>query len=319
MNVPRLYWLRLAFQLRGSVIPSVLPKVLLCGGFGLLVSLLARNGLVMAWPILGNVIPSIVLGLLLVFRTNTAYERFWEGRKAWGTLVNTVRNLTRRLWVFVAEADLGDRTHKEEALRLIVAFAVAMKLHLRQEANTPELLHLIDRQRWQALDLCPSRPLKIAFWIEDYLQQQYQHQRVDLYQITTLNTLLDDMVDTLGACERILKTPMPLAYAIHLKQLLWIYCLLLPFQLVGEIGLWTGPIVALVGFTLFGIEEIGLEIENPFGRDHNDLPIDDICNTMIQNMEHLMTLVPSAYRNLGNGRPGAVDPVVHPMGIQPSI
>jgi ion channel-forming bestrophin family protein len=67
---------------------------------------------------------------------------------------------------------------------------------------------------------------------------------------------------------------------------------------VGEIGFWTGPIVGLVSFTLFGIEEIGIEIENPFGRDHNDLPLDDICNTMTRNMEYLVTLVPSAYEDL---------------------
>ncbi len=106
--------------------------------------------------------------------------------------------------------------------------------------------------------------------------------------------LLDKMVDSLGACERILKTPMPMAYAIHLKQLLLIYCLLLPLQMVGEIGYWTGPIVGLVSFTLFGIEEIGLEIENPFGLDDNDLPLDEICRTMGKNVQHLMQLKPSA-------------------------
>jgi ion channel-forming bestrophin family protein len=290
-------WFRVAFKVKGSVIPAVMPKVLLCGGFGVLISVLSARGFALAWPILGNVIPSIVLGLLLVFRTNTAYDRFWEGRKAWGALVNTVRNLTRRIWVFADETELSDRIHKQTILRLITAFAVAMKLHLRGEPVSQELLGLVDERYRTALAEAPHPCLKIAFWIEDYLQQQYQQQRVDLYQVTTMNALLDGMVDSLGACERILKTPMPMAYAIHLKQLLLIYCLLLPFQLVGEIGFWTGPIVGLVSFTLFGIEEIGIEIENPFGRDHNDLPLDDICNTMIRNMEHLITLVPSAYED----------------------
>jgi ion channel-forming bestrophin family protein len=292
-------WFRVAFKVKGSVIPAVMPKVLLCGGFGVLISVLSAQGLALAWPILGNVIPSIVLGLLLVFRTNTAYDRFWEGRKAWGALMNTVRNLTRRIWVFVDETKPSDRTHKQTALRLIVAFAVAMKLHLREESmNDRELLALVGDRYGTTLQQAPHPCLKIAFWIEDYLQQQYKEQRVDLYQVTTMNALLDGMVDSLGACERILKTPMPMAYAIHLKQLLLIYCLLLPFQLVGEIGFWTGPIVGLVSFTLFGIEEIGIEIENPFGRDHNDLPLDDICNTMTRNMEYLVTLVPSAYEDL---------------------
>jgi ion channel-forming bestrophin family protein len=297
MLIPKLSWFRTAFKLKGSVIPAVMSKVLLCSGFGVVISLLADWKWVEGWPTLGNVVPSIVLGLLLVFRTNTAYERFWEGRKAWGTLVNTIRNLTRRIWVFVEETNPSDRVHKAEAIRLIVGFAIAMKLHLRQEALGQELLDWIgDRQT--VIQEVPNPPLTIAFWLEDYLQQQYQQRRVDLYQITTMNTLLDTMVDTLGACERILKTPMPMAYAIHLKQLLLIYCLLLPLQMVGEIGYWTGPIVGLVSFTLFGIEEIGLEIENPFGRDDNDLPLDEICRTMGQNVEHLMLLQPTAYNSL---------------------
>ncbi|WP_404786734.1 bestrophin family protein [Altericista sp. CCNU0014] len=298
MGTPNLGWVKLTFQVKGSVIPAVFPKALFCGSIGAIVSMFYGWGWIEAWPILGNVVPSIVLGLLLVFRTNTAYDRFWEGRKAWGTLVNTIRNLTRRIWVFVDEEDKSDRAHKTEVLYLILAFAIATKLHLRQEPLNAEVLDLVGDFRRTALQTAPNAPLKIAFWIEDYLQQQYQLKRVDLYQVTTLNALLDKLVDSLGICERILKTPIPMAYAIHLKQLLLIYCLLLPLQLVGEISYWTGPIVALISFTLFGIEEIGIEIENPFGRDRNDLPLDAICNTMRQNIEHLVTLRPSAYHRL---------------------
>jgi ion channel-forming bestrophin family protein len=302
MGLLNLGWVKLTFRLQGSVIPAVMPKVLVCGGFGVIISFLYTQGWIQAWPILGNVVPSIVLGLLLVFRTNTAYDRFWEGRKAWGVLVNTVRNLTRRIWVFVEENEPSDRIHKQEVLHLILAFAIATKLHLRQESLNEEVLGLVGDRPPSALQDAPNAPLKIAFWIEDYLQQQYQLKRVDLYQITTMNALLDKLVDSLGTCERILKTPIPMAYAIHLKQLLLIYCLLLPLQLTGEIGYWTGPIVGLVSFTLFGIEEIGIEIENPFGRDHNDLPLDAICNTMGQNLEHLMTQTPSAYRDINPTR-----------------
>jgi ion channel-forming bestrophin family protein len=296
MSIANLGWLKHTFKLQGSIIPAVMPRTLFCGGFGVLISFLYAKGWIQAWPILGNVVPSIVLGLLLVFRTNTAYDRFWEGRKAWGMLVNTVRNLTRRIWVFVEESEPGDRHHKQEALYLILAFAIATKLHLRQEPLNEEVLALVGNSP-STLQEAPNAPLKIAFWVEDYLQQQYQLKRVDFYQVTTMNALLDKLVDSLGTCERILKTPIPMAYAIHLKQLLLIYCLLLPLQLTGEIGYWTGPIVALVSFTLFGIEEIGIEIENPFGRDHNDLPLDAITQTMRQNLEHLITQTPSAYRS----------------------
>jgi ion channel-forming bestrophin family protein len=96
------------------------------------------------------------------------------------------------------------------------------------------------------------------------------------------------MVDSLGGCERILKTPIPLAYAIHLKQLLLIYCFTLPFQFVNQLEWWTAAVVILVSFTLFGIEAIGLEIENPFGNDPNDLPLDAICANIASNIDALI-------------------------------
>jgi putative membrane protein len=105
-----------------------------------------------------------------------------------------------------------------------------------------------------------------------------------------MNDLLNSLVEALTGCERILRTPIPLAYAIHLKQLLLIYCLSLPFQLVDDLHWWTAAVVALISFTLLGIEAIGIEIENPFGHDPNDLPLDEICTTMLTHLEDLIPL-----------------------------
>lgn len=293
MRLEKFHWFKIAFQLKGSVIPAIFNRVMLCGLFGLFISILYYYKLPVYYPIFGTVIPSIVLGLLLVFRTNTANERFWEGRKCWGTLVNNIRNLARQIWVSVSEEQPEDREEKILALRLLVAFAVATKLHLRGEPVNSELTELMSHSRYFKLKAMNNPPLEVAFWIGDYLQQQYNRHCLSSYQLATMQDLLNSMVDTLGGCERILKTPMPLAYAIHLKQLLLIYCLLLPFQMVQSLGLWTGAIVALISFTLFGIEEIGIEIENPFGYDANDLPLDAICNTMKLNIEDLITLTPN--------------------------
>jgi ion channel-forming bestrophin family protein len=120
-------------------------------------------------------------------------------------------------------------------------------------------------------------PLEIAFWVGDYLQAEQRRGTIGLYQVNELQSIIAQMVDMLGVCERILRTPIPMAYAIHLKQLLLIYSLLLPSQFVLDLGWWTVPVVGLVSFTLFGIEAIGMEIENPFGSDPNDLPLDAIC------------------------------------------
>ncbi len=292
MTREKLLWLRLAFQLRGSVIPSISRRVIGSGLFGVLISLAYALKLPVSQPSLGGVVPSIVLGLLLVFRTNTAYERFWEGRKCWGILVINVRNLSRQICTSVAESEPGDREKKIYALRLLVAFAVATKLHLRGEPVNAELGELLSSNQYFKLKTMNNPPLEIAFWIGDYLQQQAKRKALDSYLLPHLQQLLNNMIEGFTGCERILKTPMPLAYAIHLKQLLLLYCLLVPFQLVKELGFWTGPIVALISFTLFGIEAIGIEIENPFGYDANDLPLDAICGTMKRNIEDLISLTP---------------------------
>lgn len=285
-------WFQVAFRWRCSVITTIFPRVIFCGLFGLFISLLYAFNFHVSLPALSSVVPSIVLGLLLVFRTNTAYERFWEGRKLWGTLVNTVRNLARTIWVTIEENEPQDRQAKLKALRLLVAFAVAIKLHLRNEPVNHEIASLMPQEWYQKLKSMNNPPLEVAFWIGDYLQQQYERKCINSYQLTAMFKLLDKMVDVLGACERIRKTPIPLAYSIHLKQLLLIYCLTLPFQLVDQLYWWTAPIICIISFAVFGIEEIGIEIENPFGCDPNDLPLDDICRTMQLNIEDLITLAP---------------------------
>ncbi|MEG4346058.1 bestrophin family ion channel [Microcoleus sp. A003_D6] len=298
MNVDKRSWFKIALKVRGSVIPSILPRILLCGGFGFFITLLHFFQLPVSLPFLSSIVPSIFLGLMLVFRTNTAYERFWEGRKSWGTLINNVRNLARQIWVAIEEKDPQDIALKKSALRLLPAFAVALKLHLRQESVNPELEMLMSPSQYQKLKSMNNPPLEITFWIEDYLHEQYQRNCLDVYQLTAMSQLINSMIDVLGGCERILKTPIPLAYTIHLKQLLLVYCLALPFQMVNDLTWGTGPVVALISFTLFGIEEIGIEIENPFGFDANDLPLDNICATMQRNIEDLISLSPSVHERM---------------------
>ena len=285
-------WFKTLFCWRGSVIRAVLPRVAMCTGFSVVITLLYGAGFSVSWPVLGGVVPSIVLGLLLVFRTNASYERFWEGRKLWGTMINTVRNLARQIWVAVDTS----RESKEQVLKLLVAFAIATKQHLRQQPCDRELRHLVTPAQLDKLMTMNSPPLEIAFWLGDYLQVQQLKGRINPYQLQAMTQQVNTLVDVLGGCERILKTPLPLAYSIHLKQLLVMYCMALPFQVVSELNGWTIPVVSLVAFAVFGVEEIGLEIENPFGCDPNDLPLNAICQTMERNIQDLLTLTPSIER-----------------------
>lgn len=282
------FWIKKTFSLKGSVILGVLERSLLCGVFGILISFLYLKKIPVAQPILGSVIPSIVLALLLVFRTNTAYERFWEGRKLWGSTVSTIRNLVWQIWIAVDEVEPGDRESKITALRLLSAFAISKKLYLRYEQASEELQPWVSPSQYGILQNSQNMPLEIIRWIADDLQQKYKRGLLTLSQLGDIRSLMNKLIDNVGGCERILKTPIPPAYVIHLNQLVLIYCLILPFQFVKDLGWWTGIFVAIVSFALFGIEEIGVEIENPFGYDMNDLPLDKICQGIQNNIEEFI-------------------------------
>jgi len=291
-------WFSTLVRLPDSVIPNIWKRVTLCGLVGLAVSWGHEQGVAwLAQPGIIDVVPSLVLGLLLVFRTNTAYDRFWEGRKCWGRIVNASRNLVRQILVVVQTHTEAEKEQQCQVIRLVAGFAIATKQHLRSEPLLRfEFDGVLTEHQLDLLTGVNHPPLEVAVWIDDYLQQQRQQGNLDPFQINSLTALMSELVDALGACERILKTPVPLAYSIHLKQLLLIYCFTLPFTLVATLGWLTGLATALVSFTMLGIEAIALDIENPFGRDRHDLPLEAICATIRRNMEDLIALGPACGR-----------------------
>ncbi|WP_330204992.1 bestrophin family protein [Cyanobacterium sp. Dongsha4] len=283
--IKRKPWFREAFRVKYSVFPDVWEKALFFAVFSFVICLLHSVGFPVQQPILSSLIPTIVLGLLLVFRTNSANERFWEGRKLWGGIVNHLRNLTWQIWVNIKEETPDDQEHKINALNLLTVFAIATKNHLRSEGISEEMRPLLSAYYYHHLQTSQHLPLQIAAYLGEYLQQEYQKKHLNEYQLTNMQQLINQLMDMVGGCERILKTPIPNSYSIHLKQLLLIYCLVLPFQLVDQIEWWTIPFVSIVSYIVYGIEAIALEIENPFGRDRNDLPLDQICQAINQNIQ----------------------------------
>ena len=167
--------------MRGSVVQTVLPRSVVCGLFAGLVVILSKNGMQMVPPLKDNIIPSIVLGLLLVFRTNTAYDRFWEGRKCWGTISGGTRNLARRILVSVEERSSEDRDHKVRSIRLLVALSFVTKHHLRNDPLCDEVRFLVGDDRWIQLGRGSNVPLEIAFWVGHYLQEQYREDRLTIH------------------------------------------------------------------------------------------------------------------------------------------
>jgi putative membrane protein len=284
-------WFEIAFQLDGSIILMILPRMLIFCGFAATIALLYTSGIPIYLERMGelttNVIYNLVLGLLIVFRTNTSYERFWEGRKAWGTLVVNIRTLAREIQIGVAGADA---TEKQATIRLLSAFAIATKLHLRGESINDELKVLITPTQRQQLETTDNRPLVILFWIRTYLQQAFTVGQIPDSRLAEVNGMLNNLTEGLSGCERIITTPIPIAYRIFLKRLILIYCLSLPFRFVPELTWGAVPMMAIVSFLLLGVEEVGRELENPFGYQANDLPLDEICSAILSSVETTLAL-----------------------------
>ncbi|KAJ1980655.1 hypothetical protein H4R34_002376 [Dimargaris verticillata] len=391
------------FRLRGSVLGNILPNVLSVTLFATAVAVANdRLGSVIGLP--NSLVPSfsVVLGLLLVFRSNSAYDRYWEGRRVWSLLKTNVRNLVRLIWLCAPADDSATTARKLQVVRYLVAYVFATKHYLRGEndieyEDMADLLPssfrdhyiesscntrvngggtttpIVSRERRSTIlsldgastSAGPSTPVRVnshtatvpkrspplstgnsgsspsflgRLWrssrrnsaseptehsqllIDTMFDQAYGNQRrlhahdmalplQIMYQINQyildcrranvvdpqvgnlMNSNVASLVDCLGNLERIVITPIPLAYRIHLKQSLYLYCFLLPFTLI-DLHYYMIPLVTAIAFMLFGIDGIGQEIENPFGYDLNDLPLDQICDDLRKEMEYTVQAFP---------------------------
>ncbi|CAG8560013.1 11521_t:CDS:2 [Dentiscutata heterogama] len=370
---------------KGSVTPNVIFQTLFVTAFAAAVAAVyIKTDIKPSIPQTFIPVLGFVVGLLLTYRTNTAYDRYWEGRRAWSSMVVAIRNLTRYIWVgikrkksdkekkaneedkkmkflkkkkevkteqkskqetdekiMIEEEEKEILIEKESAIRLLIGFAIAVKHYLREEEgndckdikpfisdiksslpgfenlmaqdavenasentiikNTPrgesiwsKIINLYnDRKKphqrgKKEVDIdSPNHnlPLEISIYLSDYVTTQLDEGRVSVPVSNSMLQNVNTLIECLSSFERILRTPIPLAYAIHLSQTVWIYCLSLPFQLVASVGWSTIPIVFFASFILLGIERIAAEIENPFGYDPNDLDLDGFCRIIERELK----------------------------------
>lgn len=222
-----------------------------------------------------------VLGLFLVFRTNTAYERWWEGRKLWGSLVNNARNLS-----FKVNAHIQDPAAREAFSILIPDFVFALKDHLRDKAaiSALEASRYVPMGKASPVTHVPNALVQAMYRITNEL---YSQGKLSSEQLLLLDHELKAFTDIMGACERIKGTPIPYAYSMYMKKFIFIYVVTLPVGLVQEFLYWTIPVVLLIFYILVSIELIAEEIEDPFGSDDNDLPTDAIEAKIRANVKEI--------------------------------
>ena len=348
-TLSRMSFVRDAFRVSGSVLPRIFPSVLCLTLYATVIALgdLVWGAKWFASFSLTNTL-SVVVGLLLVFRNGTSYDRWYEGRKLWQDASSTVKNLAVMIWVNVdTETDPAKEAwrlgRKKRALRLLVAFLVAVKHELRGERGVgwndlrgvlpPEWLrdsssNAIDHDTARKFSrdveqggatsssetsplLTPpshdsnedhralALPQRILCELHIYLSSLRRSGLLDDLGpagFSLLNTHLLTLSTLSSSLIRISTTPNPLIYAIHLKQSCLLYLLTLPLALVGELGWKMVPFVSVVSMTLIGLEGISSEIEDPFGGDESDHPLDLWCSRLRWEIELIMKEVPPGVR-----------------------
>ena len=203
-----------------------------------------------------------VISLLLVFRTNTAYERWWEGRKMWGSIVNDTRNLSLKLQALTLNDD-----QKALFLNLLISYPQAVKNQLRNIS---------------------AKPLEIQALFRKEIEVLQKGAQINPEQWSAIQRDLDGLVNSLGACERIKNTPIPFSYSLFIKKFIFIYVITMPLAFVPLFGYFASFISTFVFYALVSMELLAEEIEDPFGSDTNDLPTDQICINIEKNCRELL-------------------------------
>jgi putative membrane protein len=225
-----------------------------------------------------------VISLLLVFRTNTAYDRWWDGRKLWGELVNNSINLMLKINAFVPD----DKKEIRNNFRILITnYTFALKEHLRGGIKT-EQLEEHPALAIKDLKLFNHVPNKIALQLYIDANELVKNNIISAEQLIILNEELRSFTNIAGGCERIKNTPIPYSYSSFIKRIIFIYILTLPLGLMKDLHWATVPIVLFVFYAFAGLELLAEEIEEPFGHEQNDLPTDSIAATIKKNLLEIL-------------------------------
>ena len=279
-------WFGLIFEFHKSdTLRKLIYILLIYAGFTATVVYLELNYLKFENTIAIHSLVGFIIGLLLVFRTNTAYERWWEGRKLLGSLVNTSRNLALKINSLIPTNDINKR---EIYSKMISNYCFSMKEHLRGNIKLDELenSNTLNKESLKKFNHVPN---KIIGEIYKMNKSLYDDKIISGDIFITIDNETKNFTEIIGACERIKKTPIPFSYNIFIKKFIFIYTLTLPFGLTASLFYyWTVPICVFILYILASLELLAEEIENPFGTEPNDLPVDEICNNIKINVDEIL-------------------------------
>ncbi|RYE91538.1 MAG: hypothetical protein EOO75_08680, partial [Myxococcales bacterium] len=289
-------WLRMILDVRGSTLPRIWLRI------GVVTALAAALTVlhevyhqinVSLTPVPFTLI-GLPLGIFLGFRNSASYDRFWEGRRLWGSIVNTSRTLSRLTLSLVGPSD-GARVDPEtlrawqvEVIHGVIAYAHALRLHLRADRRLDELTTLLPAPVIEGFKGQRNVPAALLLHLGQTVGQAWRRGWIHPQHVPLFEQGLATLTDCQGGCERIRTTPVPFSYIVLIHRVTGIYCLLLPLGLIDTLHYFTPLAVLLVSYALFGLDAIGDEIEDPFGTDTNDLPLSSISRTIEINLRQAL-------------------------------
>ena len=290
-------WLRMIFAYRGTTIDKIWPRVTFVTLFATLITYLAVVLDVYQYSL--TTAPLTVVGLALAiflgFQNGAAYDRYWEGRKLWGTMVNVSRAFTVQTISMIGQTqDHPDAVKlRNEICGLLLAYVNSLRHRLRStEPWTDIEKYLPSKSTIEELRGHDNVPVAISNQIANKLNAAYCNGHLDKFHLPMLMANVNEMLNVQGGCERILTTPIPYTYSVLTHRTVTLYCLALPCGLFDTVGLLTPVVVGLVAYAFLGLDAVGNEIEQPFGTDENDLPLHSITRTIEINVLQLMNTPP---------------------------
>lgn len=279
-------WIRFIFFIsKADTIRKLFPIMVLIGIYSGIIGYLElvywhlpENSYVKNISVMHSML-GFVISLLLAYRTNTAYDRWWEGRKMWGALVNSSRNLALKL-----SAILTNEADRVFFRKLIPSYASILQKHLDDSDTAKQLFDDVDLE----IDHHKHKPNQLAKMLFQKVNDLYISKKITGDQLIIINNELQSFTDICGACERIKNTPIPYSYSAFIKKFIFIYVLTLPFAYVFILGYYVIPVVVFIFYVLASLELIAEEIEDPFGTDANDLPTKKIAANIKKHVEEII-------------------------------
>jgi putative membrane protein len=269
-------WFRMLFIWEGSVLPQILPRLILL--FSLSLVVVAFKDTLFHYKVQLNPAPftlfGIALALFLGFRNNASYERFWEGRKLWGALLNDTRSLARQAITFSGYAPENEEV--STFINYLTAFTYALKHQLRHTDPAEDLQKRLSPELFTAISQVQYKPVMIMKEMSVWVQKAKTNGNIDSIVQTAFDHNLNNLSDIVGGCERIASTPIPFTYGVLLHRTVYLYCFLLPLGFADSLGWLTPLIVVFIAYTFVALEAIADEIEEPFGTEPNDLALNEI-------------------------------------------